>query len=48
MTRDNKSIAEEYMNFIQNSSKPRAIDMKLLETETENDNTLQKVMKLVK
>ena len=48
MTRDNKSIAEEYVNFIQNSSKPRAIDMKLLETETENDNTLQKVMKLVK
>ena len=31
MTRDNKSIVEEYVNFIQNSSKPRAVDMKLLD-----------------
>ena len=42
--RDENPIAEQYLNFIMNSSKPCAIDMSLMLSETEND----KVIKLLK
>ena len=46
--RDGNHIAEQYVNFIMNSSKPRAIDMSLMLSETANDNVIQKVIQLLK
>ena len=46
--RDENTIAEQYVNFIMNSSKPCAIDMSLMLSETANDNVIQRVIQLLK
>ena len=44
--RDENTIAEQYVNFIMNSSKPCAIDMSLMLSETANDKVIQNVIQL--
>ena len=46
--RDGNPIAEQYVNFIMNSSKPCAIDMSLMLSETANDNVIQNVIQPLK
>ena len=41
-------IAEQYVNFIMNSSKPCAIDMNLMLSETANDKVIPNVIHLLK
>lgn len=41
-------VAEEYVNFVVRESKPKAIDENLVRTETNQDKTLQTVIKLLK
>ena len=46
--RDENPITEQYVNFILNLSKPCAIDMSLMLSETENDKVIQNVIQLLK
>ena len=46
--RDENPIAEQYVNFIMNSSKPCAIDMSLMLSETAYDKVILNVIQLLK
>ena len=48
MNSDARTLADEYVNFISNQSKPAAISMESLVKATEEDKLLQDVASLIK
>ena len=48
MNSDARTLADEYVNFIANQSKPAAISMESLVKATEEDKLLQDVASLIK